>query len=331
MTKILTIAIPAYNMESFLSRCLDSVLIEQLENFIEVLLINDGSKDNTLNIAREYETKFPQMLVVIDKANGGWGSAINVAINKATGKYFKILDSDDWFETNALNKFITLLKNLDVDLVASSFSYEYTDKESKNDIYDPSLCNKVTLLSDYLKNKEHYSSMPMAALCFKTSILKENNINLSARYYADIEYHLIPLIYVQTVYFTEINLYKYFIGREGQSTSIAGYNKNLENYITLCKNIALFYSTHNIIMDENIKKMFSANNLKVINFAYRLLLSPEYSGKKESSKQQLIDLDAFLKKNSTELYSSSNKLCVRKVIPFIYIWRITGINIFNLK
>ena len=102
MCKILTIAIPAYNMEKYVGRCLDSVLHTAMTNTIEVLLINDGSKDSTLRIAQEYATKWPETLRVINKPNGGWGSAINCAISEAAGKYFKILDADDWFDTQAL-------------------------------------------------------------------------------------------------------------------------------------------------------------------------------------------------------------------------------------
>ena len=82
MNKLLTIAVPAYNMELYLKRCLDSILLPKLQNSLEVILINDGSKDNTLSIARHYEKQYPEMLQVIDKTNGGWGSAINCAIQK---------------------------------------------------------------------------------------------------------------------------------------------------------------------------------------------------------------------------------------------------------
>ena len=92
MNKLLTIAVPAYNMELYLKRCLDSILLPKLQNSLEVILINDGSKDNTLSIARHYEKQYPEMLQVIDKTNGGWGSAINCAIQEAIGKYFKILE-----------------------------------------------------------------------------------------------------------------------------------------------------------------------------------------------------------------------------------------------
>ncbi len=331
MNKILTIAIPAYNMELYLSRCLESVLLSELQEKIDVLLINDGSKDQTLSIANEYREKYPEMLRVIDKPNGGWGTVINRAIKEAEGKYFKILDADDWFDTKELVKFIALLKSVDVDLVASSFSYEYEEKPSRDDIYDLSLCNKAIRLADYLKSNQYEKHLPMATLSYRTELLKENKITIVDKYYGDIDYNLIPLVYVETLYFTDINLYKYYIGREGQSTSLDGYNNHLEDYIRLCEKITLFYSQHEPEMKDEVRRMFFKDNLNVIRFTYHLLLSPAYSWNKEYSKTYLKNLDMYLKTTCPDLYKASNKLYIKKIIPYIYIWRQMNLNVFNLK
>ena len=112
MNKIITIAVPTYNMEEYLERCLESLLIEDYSLLmnIEVLVINDGSKDCSLKIAHTYETRFPEVFRVIDKANGNWGSCINRAAKEAQGDYFLILDADDWLNTRALENFLKELK-----------------------------------------------------------------------------------------------------------------------------------------------------------------------------------------------------------------------------
>lgn len=112
MDKIITIAVPTYNMEEYLERCLESLLIEDYSLLmnIEVLVINDGSKDCSLKIAHTYETRFPEVFRVIDKANGNWGSCINRAAKEAQGDYFLILDADDWLNTRELENFIKELK-----------------------------------------------------------------------------------------------------------------------------------------------------------------------------------------------------------------------------
>ncbi|MDC7140966.1 glycosyltransferase family 2 protein [Bacteroides finegoldii] len=331
MNKLLTIAVPAYNMELYLKRCLDSILLPKLQNSLEVILINDGSKDNTLSIARHYEKQYPEMLKVIDKTNGGWGSAINCAIQEATGKYFKILDADDWFDSKALVDFVSLLKNIDVDLVATSFSYEYDSRESKNDIYDIQLCDRPMLFREYIRICAFRKHLPMATITFKTQILKVNKIHVCDRYYADIDYNLTPLLFVHTIYFSQINLYKYYIGREGQSTSIAGYNSHIDDFLTLCKKIVTFYAENTNILEQDIRQIYLFDSLNIVRFSYYLLMSPTYSGSKVESLFKLKDLDETIKEKSAELYKLSNRIKIRKVIPYIYVWRKTGINLLKLR
>ena len=107
--KILSIAIPVYNTEKYIKRCMDSILLKEIIDDIEIILVNDGSKDNSINIMNEYKDSYPQSVVVIDKENGGHGSTINAALTVASGKYFRVLDSDDWFDSI---DFITFVKNL---------------------------------------------------------------------------------------------------------------------------------------------------------------------------------------------------------------------------
>lgn len=108
MEKILTIVIPTYNMQDYLRRCLDSLIVpEEQMQLLEVLVVNDGSKDNSSAIAHEYQDKYPGTFRVIDKENGNYGSCVNRGLKEATGKYIKILDADDWFDTKALTSFVT--------------------------------------------------------------------------------------------------------------------------------------------------------------------------------------------------------------------------------
>ena len=115
MEKILSIIIPVYNVEQYLDKCLSSVLNINQREEIEVLAINDGSTDGSLEILKKFQKEYPSVLQVIDKQNGGHGSAWNEGLKLATGKYIKFLDSDDWFSN--LDRLIRLLKNLDVDVL----------------------------------------------------------------------------------------------------------------------------------------------------------------------------------------------------------------------
>ena len=112
MNKLLTIIIPIYNTQEYLRKCLDSLIIkEPLLSLVEILLIIDGSPDDSLVIAKEFETNYPQTFVVINKENGGYGSVLKRGIQEAKGKYCKILDSDDWYDKQEFEKFV---KNLEI-------------------------------------------------------------------------------------------------------------------------------------------------------------------------------------------------------------------------
>ena len=113
MDKILTIIIPTYNMSEYLDTCLKSLIIKS--NLLEVLIINDGSKDNSLDIAKKYEKKYPHIFRTIDKPNGNYGSCVNRGLKEATGKYVKVLDADDKFNTESLTNLIDIASKTDVD------------------------------------------------------------------------------------------------------------------------------------------------------------------------------------------------------------------------
>lgn len=331
MNKLLTIVIPAYNMQIYLSRCLDSILLLKYSDELEIIFVNDGSNDDTLIIAKEYEKRFSDMFRVIDKPNGGWGSAINSSMQQASGKYFKILDADDWFDSKALESFILFLRDKNVDLVASSYSQVYAYGGRQNFVYKDSDCNEILDFSRFLQSNCYKKYLPMATITFKTSLLKNCKLKFSERYYADIEYNLIPLIYVRTICFTSINLYRYYIGREGQSTSIDGYNKHLPDYLAMAKKIISYYIEHISEIDFPIRKMYVKDNINILGFGYYMLLSPTYSGLKHDSPILLRELDLYIKSRSVELYKATNKLCIKRFIPFIYIWRRTNINILKFK
>ena len=110
MEKILSITIPAYNVEKYLDRCLQSFEVPEILDKIEILIINDGSKDKTPDIAQKYCDKYPETYFLYNKENGGHGSGINYGIRYATGKYFKVVDGDDWLNTEELPAFVQMLE-----------------------------------------------------------------------------------------------------------------------------------------------------------------------------------------------------------------------------
>ena len=130
MEKILTIVIPTYNMQDYLRRCLDSLIVpEEQMQLLEVLVVNDGSKDNSSAIAHEYQDKYPGTFRVIDKENGNYGSCVNRGLKEATGKYIKILDADDWFDSEQLDLLIEKLGLLDENVAVAKFGVKHVFSE----------------------------------------------------------------------------------------------------------------------------------------------------------------------------------------------------------
>ena len=140
MDKILTVIIPTYNMEDYLRYCLDSLLIKENFKQLEVLIINDGSKDSSSAIGHEYEQLYPEVFRVIDKENGNYGSCINRGLKEAKGKYVKILDADDSFHTKHFEAFVSFLVEIDADLILSDFAVVNVNREVKKIIHLP---NKI--------------------------------------------------------------------------------------------------------------------------------------------------------------------------------------------
>lgn len=125
--KYISFAIPSYNSEDYISRAIESILPGGED--VEIIIVNDGSKDGTLKIAKEYKEKYPDIIKVVDKENGGHGDAVNFGLANATGKYFKVVDSDDWVNEEALLLILSFLKELErddkeIDMLVSNYVYE---------------------------------------------------------------------------------------------------------------------------------------------------------------------------------------------------------------
>ena len=119
--KLLSVVIPTYNMQTFLCRCLDSITHNNVPDSLEIIVVNDGSTDNSLAIMQEYADKRPDIVNIINKPNGHYGSCINAALKIATGKYFRILDADDWFDTDGLIELLGELRKADADIAVSAY------------------------------------------------------------------------------------------------------------------------------------------------------------------------------------------------------------------
>ena len=285
--KILTISIAAYNAHKYIDECISSLV--EIKNFdkLDIIIVDDGSKDDTYNLAKTYEEKFPNSIKVIKKENGGWGSTVNTSLNNTNGKYFKILDVDDRFYTSNLDEFIDYLDDSNTDIVSSPYSFYYVG----NDKYE------------VINNYEY----EMHSLTFRTAVLKENNIIITEKcFYADVEVSLKGIKYAKSFARFDKPIYIYSIGIGEQSISDNSFKKNIDQHFTILKNLITNDYAEVIEsddFDETIKKAYNDRLLEMINKHYSVLF--KFSPNLEN-KQRIIDFDNWLKNASSSLYNACN-------------------------
>lgn len=251
MGKILSITIPSYNVEKYIDKCVQSMLVDSILDDIEILIVNDGSKDSTPEIAKGYVAKYPQTVRLIDKENGGHGSTINAGIREATGKYFKVVDGDDWLNTENLEHFIALLKEHEEDVIASNYLC------IRDETYDIITEKRVSSDDSFygtvrdMNRGEVKEVIKMHGLTIRTSILKENNITIDEHcFYVDAEYIAYPMPFVSSVYYDDEYIYMYRLGRNGQSMDIRSMQRNRAMHMKVLNAMLAFYDKLPEMTDE---------------------------------------------------------------------------------
>lgn len=224
MNKILTVCIPTYNMEDFLKRCLDSFILDKdTMDKIEILIVNDGSKDNSSEIAHEYETKYPNTFKVIDKENGNYGSCINAALKVAKGNYFRICDADDRYEKENLCEYINFINYTSADLVFSPYYKLNFDSSIKQKIEgSPIEKGKVVSLSSInWFDALFIRYRTMHCMAVRTKNLTSNNYyQTEGISYTDTQFVFYSILYSETCVFFDKPIYYHYRGRDGQTISI---------------------------------------------------------------------------------------------------------------
>lgn len=226
MEKVISIIIPTYNMENYLRRCLDSlILTEEQMSLLEVLVINDGSKDSSSLIAHEYESRFPDTFRVIDKENGNYGSCVNRGLKEATGKYVKVLDADDWFNNESFKSFVTFLKDCSAECVLT----DYVRVNQSGKVLEG---EKIGLTEGFYDVKDVPYCVVQQLWMYQVTYRLDNLRKIEYHQtegisYTDQEWIFLPLSTCKTWHYFPIILYCYLIGREGQTMQKSVVEKNL--------------------------------------------------------------------------------------------------------
>ncbi|MFI3213072.1 MAG: glycosyltransferase family 2 protein [Eubacteriales bacterium] len=304
--KTLTVVIPSYNVEKYLDQTLTSFINNEIMDEIEILIVDDGSKDRTAEIGLKYEKIYPNTFKLISKENGGHGSAINTGIRNATGKYLKNVDGDDWVDTEEFVKLVKALKSCDSDYVYTGYT-EYHENDNtmkKNDRLDN--LEKMDFDQFITKSKSRY---PMHCLTTKTKILQDNNITLDEHcFYVDMEFALYPLPYVRTVTCLDLYVYIYRLGLQTQSVSNEGKKKNRNDHYKVLFKIIEFL----VEFDERNLLSVAKKTFLLREIFYLALTQYDiyflFDVNEDKIKKELVSFNKELKNKNTQIYNDISRI-----------------------
>jgi len=319
MGKILTIVVPTYNMEKYLDKCLTSLIVndKELLKRLEVLVVIDGAKDRSSEIAHVYQDKYPDTFRVIDKENGNYGSCINRGLKEATGKYIKVLDADDWFDTMNFESFLTFLLTTEVDCVISDM-VKVTDKKKilSTISFDlPPL--DIVSMKEFLNVADN---IWMHCVCYLTDNLRSINYKQTEGIsYTDQEWLFLPMSTCKKITYFNRVVYNYLVGRNGQTVDPCVWDKNF--WMELDGLYVMMEQRHNLyenVPNDSVNYLDIRLNhrIRAVYTAYLLRFSSD------NNRDKMIEFDKRLKNYDSNLYEKIGQE-VRKCKMFRYVryWR----------
>lgn len=302
MCKTLTISVAAYNIEKYIHKMMQSLIDSNCMKDLEILIVDDGSKDNTAKIAKEYETMYPDTVKHVAKENGGHGSTINTGIKLAKGKYFRALDGDDWVNSDNLSGLISTLKEIDVDMIICDYDKCFSDGRIETQRFDGIQPMQIYPFNDAVK---YITWMCYHTIVYRTEILQNNHIRLDENcFYVDTEYDLFPIPYIHTLYYYNHPVYCYRLGIDGQSVSPESRKKNISHCFAVAQSLLkLCVEKSGSISEEQKEYIVYGAADHCIWYIRSLLLFP-YSF---VMQWKIRDFDNMIKEYSTEIYSHMEK------------------------
>lgn len=299
--KLLTFAIPCYNSEAYMEKCIESILPGGED--VEILIVNDGSKDRTAEIADSYERKYPTICKAIHQENGGHGEAVNAGIRNATGLYFKVVDSDDWVDPEAYAKILDKLRELaggdtQLDMLMANYVYEKEGAKHKKVMRQTGVPTDRLFGWSDVKHffKGHY--ILMHSVIYRTKLLRECGLELPKHtFYVDNIYVYKPLPHVKTMYYMDVDFYRYFIGRDDQSVNEKVMISRIDQQIKVNK---IMIDDVNLYKVSNPKcRQYMFNYLEIITVVSTIMLIKSGT---EENLQKKRELWTYIKNKDIRLF-----------------------------
>jgi len=300
--KLMTAVIPCYNSAAYMSHAIETLLSGG--NDMEIIIVNDGSVDDTQKIAESYQEKYPNIIRVISQENGGHGEAVNTGLANATGLYFKVVDSDDWVNEEALAQIMKVLKELiaegnSPDLFLANYVYEKVGAKKKKVIrYQRALPKDRIFTWDEIMHFKQSQNILMHSTIYRTKLLQNCGIVLPKHtFYVDNIFVYQPLPFVKTLYYMDVNLYRYFIGRSDQSVNEQVMIRRIDQQLKITK---IMIESHDIFQIKSKKlKNYMIKYLSMMMAVSSVFLIKEGSEESLVKKEELWN---YLKKYDRRLY-----------------------------
>ncbi len=267
LMKYITFTIPSYNSQDYMRHVIDNLVVVGEE--IEVIIVNDGSKDDTGKIADEYQKKYPNIVKAIQKENGGHGSGVMAGIRNATGLFYKVVDSDDWVETKDVQDMIMLIKKHiadgeEIDLYITNYVYEHASDNSQFVMHYRKCLPVETIFTwEEMKHVKLETVFLMHSLMYRLDKLKASGMELpNHTFYVDDIYAYVPLPYMKKIFYHDLDFYHYFIGRSDQSI----------NYGIMCKRYEQQMRVFRIMFTSYKYKELKALPKSLYKYMYQFLM-----------------------------------------------------------
>lgn len=302
--KYITFAVPCYNSESYMEHCIESLLVGGKD--VEIILVDDGSCDNTAKIADKYEKKYPDIVRAVHKENGGHGSGVNKGLELATGLYYKVVDSDDWVDEASLKKVLEAIKKLKkdntlVDMMVVNYVYERHHEQKEIKYVNTLPENKVFGWDEVGKFKKD-AYLLMHSVIYNTKFLKETGLKLPEKtFYVDNIFVYYPLPYIKTMYYLNTPFYRYFIGREDQSVNEKTMIKRIDQQLYVNKLMIDFYDPYEYWDTNRNCAKYLIHYIDIMMSVSTILL--QISNTKEH-QQKRKELWQYLKEKNPKLYKT---------------------------
>lgn len=300
--KLLSIAIPCYNSQEYMERCIKSLLPGGDD--VEIIIVDDGSYDMTPEIADAYEKKYPKIIKTVHQENGGHGEAVNTGIKHATGLFFKVVDSDDWVDLVSYQKILDTLRDIagsdhTLDMLVSNFVYEKEGAKHKKVMkYTSALKQDQIFTWSDVRHLRKGQYLLMHSVIYRTKLLRDCGLSLPKHtFYVDNLYVYEPLPYVKTIYYLNVDFYRYYIGRSDQSVNEDVMIQRIDQQIKVNKIMIEAYDLWKIPNKKLRKYMF--NYLEIITVISTVLLIR--SGTEENLEKKR-ELWRYIKQQDIRLF-----------------------------